>query len=60
MVSLYSAHQHASNDVHVNPDVTLRSRDLRSTADLDLMIRLDTHRNMYMLTSAYAYFDAYQ
>ena len=48
MVSLCSAHQDASNDIHVDLEVTLRSRDLRSPLDLDLM------------TSRYTYFDAYQ
>ena len=37
MVSLCSAHQEASNDIHVNFEVTLRSRDLRSPFKLDLM-----------------------
>ena len=48
MVSLCSAHQDASNDIHFDLEVTLRSRDLRSPLDLDLM------------RSPYTYFDAYQ
>ena len=48
MVSLCSAHPDASNDVHFDLDVTLRSRDLRSRLDLDFM------------RSCYTYFDAYQ
>ena len=48
MISLCSANQGAPNDTHVDLEVTLRSRDLRSTVDLDLM------------KSSYAYFDAYQ
>ena len=48
MVSLCSAHQDASNDIHFDLEVTLRSRDLRSPLDLDLM------------RSYYTYFDAYQ
>ena len=48
MVSLRSAHQAASNDIHFDLEVTLRSRDLRSPLDLDLM------------RSYYTYFDAYQ
>ena len=48
MVSLCSAHQAASNDIHFDLEVTLRSRDLRSPLDLDLM------------RSYYTYFDAYQ
>ena len=48
MVSLCLAHQDASNDMHVDLQVTLRSRDLRSTVDLDLM------------WSSYTDFDAYQ
>ena len=48
MVSLCSAHQDASNDIHFDLEVTLRSRDLRSPVDLDLM------------RSYYTYFDAYQ
>ena len=48
MVSLCSAHQDASNDIQFDLEVTLRSRDLRSPLDLDLM------------TSYYTYFDAYQ
>ena len=48
MVSLYSAHQDASNDIHFDLEVTLRSRDMRSPLDLDLM------------RSWYTYFDAYQ
>ena len=34
MVSLCSAHQDASNDIHFDLEVTLRSRDLRSPLDL--------------------------
>ena len=37
MVSLCSAHQAASNDIHVDLEVTLRSCDMRSPADLDLV-----------------------
>ena len=48
MVSLCSAHQYESNDTHFDLQVTLRSRDLRSTGDLDLM------------RSPHAYTDAYQ
>jgi len=48
MVSLCSAHQAASNDIYVDLEVTLRSRDLWSPLDLDLM------------RSWYTYFDAYQ
>ena len=44
---LCSAHQNASNDIHFDLEVTLRARDLRSTADLDLM------------RSSYRYSDAY-
>ena len=47
MVSLCSAHQAASNDIHFDLEATLRSRDLRSPLDLDLM-------------RSYTYFDAYQ
>ena len=48
MVSLCSAHQDASNDIHFELEVTLRSRDLRSPLQLDLM------------RSSYACSDAYQ
>ena len=48
MVSLCSAHQDASNDIHFDLEVTLRARDLRSTADLDIM------------RSSYRYSDAYR
>ena len=48
MVSLCSAHQDASNDIHLDLEVTLRSRDLRSPLDLDL------------LRSRYTCFDAYE
>ena len=48
MVSLCSAHQAASNDIHFDLEVTLRSRDLRSPLDLDL------------LRSLYTCFDAYE
>ena len=48
MVSLCSAHQDASNDIHFDLEVNLRSRDLRSPLDLDLM------------RSLYTYFDAYE
>ena len=48
MASLCSAHQDASNDIHFDLEVTLRSRGLRSPLDLDLM------------RSYYTYFDAYQ
>ena len=37
MGSLCSAHQAALNDIHFDLEVTLRSRDLRSPLDLDLM-----------------------
>ena len=36
MVSLCSAYQDASSDIHFDLKVTLRSRDLMSTSDLDL------------------------
>ena len=48
MISLCSAHQAASKNIHCDLEVTLRSRDLRSPLDLDLM------------RSYYTYFDAYQ
>ena len=48
MVSLCSAHQYASNDIHFYLEVTLRSRYLRSPLDLDPM------------RSWYTYSDAYQ
>ena len=48
MVSLCSAHQDASNDIHFNIEVTLTSRDVRSPLDFDLM------------RSWYTYFDAYK
>ena len=48
MVSLCSAHQDASNDIHFDLEVTLRSRDLMSLLDLDLMRQW------------YTYFDVYQ
>ena len=48
MVSLCSALQDASNDMHVDIEVTLKSHDLRATVVLDLM------------RSSYTYFDAYQ
>ena len=50
MVSLCSAHQDASNDVHFDLEVTLRTHGLssRSPLDLDLM------------RSCYTYFDAYR
>ena len=48
MVSLCSAQQDASNDIHFDLEVTLMSNDLRSPLDLDLMRSLHT------------YFDAYQ
>ena len=48
MVALHSGHQDASNYVHFDLEVTLRSRDLRSTGELDLM------------RSSYTYSDAYQ
>ena len=47
MVSLCSALQDASNDMHVDIEVTLKSRDPRATVVLDLM------------RSSYTYFDAY-
>ena len=37
MVSLYSTHQVASNDIHVDFHVTVKSHDLRLTIDLDRM-----------------------
>ena len=48
MVSLCSNHQDASNDIHFDLKVTLRSRDLRSPLDLDF------------IRSWYTYFDAHQ
>ena len=45
-VSLCSAHEDIPNDIHVDLEVTLRSRDLRSAFDLDL------------IRSSYTYFDA--
>ena len=47
MVSLRSVYQYASSDTHVDLEVTLRSRDLRSTVEL------------YLMRSSYASFDAY-
>ena len=47
MVSFCSVHQDASHKIHVDLEVTLRSCDLRSTVDLDLI-------------SNYSYFDAYR
>ena len=47
MISLCSAYQNASNDIHFDLEVTLRSRDLRSTCDLHFM-------------SSYAPSDVYQ
>ena len=46
------SYQNASNGIHVNLELTLRSRDLRSTVDLDLM------RSSYVYVSTY--FDARQ
>ena len=37
MVSLCSAHQDTLNDIYFDLEVMLRSRDLRSPLDLDLM-----------------------
>ena len=48
MVSLCSPHQDASNDMHIDLEVTLRSRGLRSTFELDLV------------RSSYTFFDAYR
>ena len=48
MISFCSAHQDTSPDIHVDLDVTLGSRDLRSNVDIDLMM------------SKYTYFDVYQ
>ena len=51
MVSLCSAsHQDASNDIHVDLEVTLRSRDLRSIVDLNLMryMHISTHMHISM------------
>ena len=48
MVLLRSVHQGATNDMHFDLEVTLRSRDLMSTVDLDPR------------RSPYTYFDAYQ
>ena len=48
MASLFSVHQDASNALHVDLEVTLRSHDLRTTVDVDL------------IRSSYTYFDAYQ
>ena len=42
-----SAYQEASNDIHFDLEVTLRSSDLRSTGDLDL------------IRSPYTYSDAF-
>ena len=53
MVSLCSAHQYASNDIHVDLEVTLRARNLRSTVDLDLM------RASYTQVDAYQWEDLY-
>ena len=47
MVSLCSAHQDASNDIHFHLEVTLRSRDLRSPLDLDLMRSYCTYFDVY-------------
>ena len=47
MVSLCSAYQDASNDIHFDIQVTLRSRDLRSSLDLDLMRSSYTYVDMY-------------
>ena len=48
MVSLCSAHQNASNEIHFDLEVTLRSRNLRSTGGFELM------------RPSYTYADAYQ
>ena len=37
MVSLCPAHQDASNGIHIDLEFTLRTRDLRSTIDFDLV-----------------------
>ena len=37
ILDLCSAHQNASTDIHFDLEVTLRSRDMRSHTDLDLM-----------------------
>ena len=47
MVSLCSAHQDASNETRIDLEVTLRSRDLRSTIDLDLIRSSYTHFDVY-------------
>ena len=48
IVSSCSAHQDATNDLDFDLEATLRSRDLRTTSDLDLM------------RSSYTFSDAYQ
>ena len=52
MVSLCSAHQDALNYVHVDLEVTLRSRELRSTFDLDLMRYSYTYFDVYRMIAA--------
>ena len=47
MVSLCSAHHDASNDIHFDLEVTLRSRDMRSHLDIDLMRQLCIHFDAY-------------
>ena len=47
MVSLCSAPQDASNDIHFDLEVMLKSRDLRSTFDLDLMRSSDTYSDAF-------------
>ena len=47
MVSLRSTHQDTSKDIHVDLQVTLRSRDLRSSVDLDLIRSSCTSSNAY-------------
>ena len=39
MISLCSAHQDASNDIHADLEVMLRSRDLRSTFEIIICVR---------------------
>ena len=47
MVSLYSTHQDASDDMHVDLEVMLRSLDLRSIVYLDLMRLTHAHFEAY-------------
>ena len=53
MVSFCPAHQEGSNSIHFDLLVTLRSRDLISTVDLDLMICYDL---MSMASAFFGYF----